>query len=146
MQSAKRLILPVFLLVAFNCFFNAAHAFEIINAPTVDPNQKAEEIKDKSEVNFGGIRRENLYEGPGVEVPNLIDVIKEKTADKKEIQEEKAITPDEAAQIDNAQPAADEQQAQSKQKMTLDADEMEYFGDRSEIEARGHVRITTYPE
>ena len=83
MQIAKRLILPVFLLVAFNCFFNAAHAFEIINAPTVDPNKKAEEIKEKSDVNFGGLKQEKLYDGPGVEVPNLIDVIKEKTSYKK---------------------------------------------------------------
>ena len=56
------------------------------------------EVVEKTDVNFGGIKQEDLYEGPGVEVPNLIDVIKEKVQDKQEIQEEKAITPEEAAQ------------------------------------------------
>ena len=87
MQSAKRLILPAFLLVAFNCCFNAAHAFEVVSAPTVDPNKVQQEVVEKTDVNFGGIKQEELYEGPGVEVPNLIDVIKEKsnTPDKKDI-------------------------------------------------------------
>ena len=149
MQSAKRLILPAFLLVAFNCCFNAAHAFEVVSAPTVDPNKVQQEVVEKTDVNFGGIKQEDLYEGPGVEVPNLIDVIKEKVQDKQEIQEEKAITPDEAAKIDSkkAKEQKEELSAQtSKQNLTLDADEMEYFEDRNEIEARGHVKIVTYPE
>ena len=122
MQSAKRLILPAFLLVAFNCCFNAAHAFEVVSAPTVDPNKVQQEVVEKTDVNFGGIKQEELYEGPGVEVPNLIDVIKEKVQEKQEIQEEKAITPDEAAKIDSkkAKEQKEELSAQtSKQNLHL---------------------------
>ena len=50
MQSAKRLILPAFLLVAFNCCFNAAHAFEVVSAPTVDPNKVQQEVVEKTDL------------------------------------------------------------------------------------------------
>ncbi len=134
-HNAKRLIITAFLLVAFNLFFNAAHAVEVINAPTIDPTKVEQQKADNTkEVNFGGIQAQDAYEGPGVEVPNLIDVIKEKKKQKQEIQTDEVITPQEGSA--SSQPSA-------KQGLTLDADEMEYFEDRNEIEARGNVVIKT---
>ena len=135
-RKAKRLLISVFSLVAFNFSFNAGHALEVINAPTIDPNKvEAQASEQAYETSFGTIKAEDIYDGPGLEIPNLIDVIKEKT----NIGTQKAITPEEAAQ----QSSADVTQ---KQSLTLDADEMEYFEDRNEIEARGHVFIKTYPD
>ena len=91
-QVAKRLILMLFFLVAFNYTFNAGHAVEVVNAPTVDPSkvqkQAADDIK---EVSIGGFEQQDLYDGPGIEIPNLIDVIKEKKQQKQEITREEAI-------------------------------------------------------
>ena len=137
-RNAKRLIISVFSLVAFNYFVNASHALEVINAPTINPNEVEKQVvEDVQEVNFGGFKSEDAYEGPGVEVPNLIDVIKERKQ-KTQVQNDEIITPSDTS--------SNEKTVSSKQNLTLDADEMEYFEDRNEIEARGHVIIKTYPD
>ena len=93
-RKAKRLLISVFSLVAFNFSFNAGHALEVINAPTIDPNKvEAQASEQAYETSFGTIKAEDIYDGPGLEIPNLIDVIKEKT----NIGTQKAITPEEAA-------------------------------------------------
>ncbi len=133
--SAKRLIISVFLPVAFSYFVNAAHAIEVINAPTIDPSKVEEQIiSDVKEVNIGGGVNQDYYDGPGMEIPNLLDVIKEKK--QKQSNTDGVVNSDK--NLGN--------EAGSKQKLTLDADEMEYFEDRNEIEARGNVIIRTYPE
>ncbi len=138
-RNAKRLIISLFSLVAFNYFIDAAHAFEIINAPTIDPSKiEKKVVKDVQDVTLGGLESEDVYEGPGVEVPNLIDVIKEKKQKKEEIQTEQTITPNENS--------SSSQSNKPKQGITLDADEMEYFEDRNEIEARGNIFIKTYSD
>lgn len=129
-QVIKRLILALFVFMAFN-FLNASHAYEVINAPTIDPNKVQENIikEDKTDINFGGMKMKDSYEGPPLEVPNLIDVIKEKKQQKQDATEQKS-----------------DSQVEKKQSATLDSDFMEYFEDRNEIEARGHVVIKTYPD
>lgn len=66
-----------------------------------------------------------------MEIPSLLDVIKKKKEPKSAPLESKNKANDETA---------------SKQGATLDSDEMEYFEDRNEVEARGHVVIKTYPD
>lgn len=134
-RNAKRLIVSVFSLFALGFITNAGHALEVINAPTVGVDNVEKHIEQTNNAAFSNINGEEIYEGPGLEIPNFIDVIKEK------VQQggQEVITPEEAAQkskADNVQ----------KQSLTLDADEMEYFEDRNEIEARGHVFIKTYPD
>ena len=79
---------------------------------------------------MGGVKSQELYSGPPIELPSLVDVIKEKRQETKE-SETKA-------------PKAEQKEPQTS--ATLDAQRMEYFDDRNEIEATGGVVITTYPE
>lgn len=147
MHALKRLILLISLSVTFN-FLNAAHAYEVINAPTIDPSKVEENIIEdtSSDINLGGMKGKDTYEGPPLEIPNLIDVIKEKKEQRDNLKQQsqpewdKEITPEE----DNS--PSKTRNDKPKQSATLDADEMEYFEDRNEIEARGHVIIRTYPE
>ena len=133
--------------VTFN-FLNAAHAYEVINAPTIDPSKVEENIIEdtSSDINLGGMKGKDTYEGPPLEIPNLIDVIKEKKEQRDNLKQQsqpewdKEITPGEGNSPSKTQ------NDKPKQSATLDADEMEYFEDRNEIEARGHVIIRTYPE
>lgn len=132
MHGLKKLIFPLFLFFAFN-FFNAGHAVEEIIAPTVDPTKTEEQIQDDDslDMSIGSPNKsKEVYEGPGVEIPNLIDVLKSKKKTKEQAPQEESAAADEAP----------------KQSATLDADEMEYFEDRNEIEARGNVIIKTYPD
>ena len=100
---------------------------ETQTVPTIDPT--VEVVDEKKSAGFDMSKyNEDLYDGPGLEIPNLIDVLKPKIKKNKtpEISQEEVDKP--------------------KQSATLDAEQMEYFEDRNEIEARGNVVIKTYPD
>ena len=102
MHALKRLILLISLSVTFN-FLNAAHAYEVINAPTIDPSKVEENIIEdtSSDINLGGMKGKDTYDGPPLEIPNLIDVIKEKKEQRDNLKQQsqpewdKEITPEE---------------------------------------------------
>lgn len=143
MHALRRLILLFFAFLAFN-FLNVCHAYDVINAPTIDPNKTEKDVieENSQDVNFTMGRSKETYDGPALEIPNLIDVIKDKKREITGNQADRVITPEEAQNLPTEEPKAQK----PKQSATLDADEVEYFEDRNEIEARGHVVIRTKPE
>lgn len=124
----------------------AAFAVETINAKTVDTKAKQEHKKPAKRLS-APIRQQDVYDGEELEIPNLIDILKPKIESYKH---KDAISPEEAAKMDikeaSGENANANEQAEPKQSAVMNSDEMEYFDDRGEVEARGHVVITTKPD